>query len=399
MTDAQPEEAVTSRPAQLRGQLSKSELFWRDNYNWLLEQGYKLRSRYAPEWTPSWEGTKKLYFRCSDGIYSHHASVLDAQRASDGELVYLKCVNKTLHPHEAEIGRYFSTGDLASDPRNHCVPVYEVLQPPDNQELLLLVMPLLKYHDVPPFDTIGEAVDFFQQIFEGLQFMHENNVAHRDVTYYNILMDARSIPKHHTRTLSPVKYYLADFGLSRKYSREDRPPMEDVIVGGDKTVPEFETTDTCDPFPTDVYTLGNLIRQRYTEGSQFARRKRGFDFLNLLVADMTHPDPSKRPTMDEVVVRFQGIRKGLSGWKLRSRVASADELCMLNTTHTPLENINGTTATTVQPNTTLFPGSVQQVVNSTMFIVITDADPFVTPYNLSAMNDHIIAGPAVYIAG
>ncbi|KAJ8487346.1 hypothetical protein ONZ45_g14365 [Pleurotus djamor] len=74
-------------------------------------------------------------------------------------------------------------------------------------------------------------------------------------------------------------------------------------------------------------------------------------------------------------------------------------ISQVNTTYTPLENINGTTATTMQPNSTLFPVSVQQVVNSTMFIVITDDDIYVTPYNLSAINDHIIAGPAVYIAG
>jgi hypothetical protein len=35
---------------------------------------------------------------------------------------------------------------------------------------------------------------------------------------------------------------------------------------------------------------------------------------------MVQMDPEKRPTMDEVVTRFETIRCGLSGWKLRSRV-------------------------------------------------------------------------------
>ena len=39
-----------------------------------------------------------------------------------------------------------------------------------------------------------------------------------------------------------------------------------------------------------------------------------------LVKDMCQDDPQKRPTMDEVVVRFEEIRKGLSSWKLRSRL-------------------------------------------------------------------------------
>ena len=39
-----------------------------------------------------------------------------------------------------------------------------------------------------------------------------------------------------------------------------------------------------------------------------------------LVTDMTQDDPTKRPNMDEVVARFEEIRKGLSRWKLRSRL-------------------------------------------------------------------------------
>lgn len=44
-----------------------------------------------------------------------------------------------------------------------------------------------------------------------------------------------------------------------------------------------------------------------------------------LVAEMIQPDPAHRPTMDEVVVRFDDIRRGLSRRKLRSRVVDADE--------------------------------------------------------------------------
>ena len=44
-----------------------------------------------------------------------------------------------------------------------------------------------------------------------------------------------------------------------------------------------------------------------------------------LVNDMVQDDPSKRPTMDEVVARFEGIRRALSRSKLRSRVVSKYE--------------------------------------------------------------------------
>ena len=33
------------------------------------------------------------------------------------------------------------------------------------------------------------------------------------------------------------------------------------------------------------------------------------------------------------------------------------------------------------------------------FVLVTDDNPFVTPFNLSLLNNHVVAGPAVYIAG
>ena len=44
-----------------------------------------------------------------------------------------------------------------------------------------------------------------------------------------------------------------------------------------------------------------------------------------LVADMVQDDPAKRPTIDGVIARFDGIRKGLSSWKLRSRVVKIND--------------------------------------------------------------------------
>ncbi|KAF7428208.1 hypothetical protein PC9H_007429 [Pleurotus ostreatus] len=328
-----------SRGTKLEGRLSTLELFWRDHYDWLLEKGYQLRSRYRPDWKPSWEGTGKLRFNYSDNVHPTHGSVLDAERSSDGELLMLKRISKSLHPFEVEIGQLFSAKPLADNPQNHCVPIYEALQTPDDDNQYILVMPLLRSFDHPRFDTLGEAVEFFRQIFQGLQFMHQHHVAHRDATKLNVMMDARPLyperyhpfmpwrtldlsrhASHYTRTQKPVKYYLTDFGLSRRYKPEDRPPLEDIIEGGDKSVPEFSTSDACDPFPSDVYTIGNLVKTCFIEGVELDSVGQGFEFMKPLVADMTQEDPSKRPTMDEVVTRFEQIRKGLSPWKLRSRV-------------------------------------------------------------------------------
>lgn len=82
-------------------------------------------------------------------------------------------------------------------------------------------------------------------------------------SYTSMSRNWKGSAKHSTRTLWPVKYYFIDFGLSRRYDPKDGPPREHPIRGGEKSVPEFQPGvwkgELLDPFPTDIYYLGNLI--------------------------------------------------------------------------------------------------------------------------------------------
>lgn len=74
--------------------------------------------------------------------------------------------------------------------------------------------------------------------------------------------------KYYTRTARPTKYLLIDFGLSRKYNPEDGIPSEIPILGGDRTVPEFQGDGEYrpwNPFPTDIYYVGNMIRKDFLQ--------------------------------------------------------------------------------------------------------------------------------------
>jgi len=126
--------------------------------------------------------------------------------------------------------------------------------------------------------------------------------------------------KYHTRTTHPTQYYFIDFGLSRRYDPADGPPREAPILGGDKSVPEFRRTkEPCDPFPTDIYYLGNLVRE------DFLQTYHGVEFMQPLVDDMVQDEPERRPTIDEVVSRFMDMRLSLSARKLRSRLVARNE--------------------------------------------------------------------------
>ncbi len=66
-------------------------------------------------------------------------------------------------------------------------------------------------------------------------------------------------------------------------------------------------------------------------------------------------------------------------------------ISQLNTTYSDLTVLTNFTGSTIQPNETF--------INGTMFVMITDANPVITPFNISMLNDHIVAGPALYQSG
>jgi hypothetical protein len=141
--------------------------------------------------------------------------------------------------------------------------------------------------------------------------MHENHVAHRfvplhsflflsgayscglphlrDCTSENIMLDPSNMypnsfhpadierskdfrrkAKRYSRTRRPSRYLLIDFGLSRRYDPANGPPLDEPIHGGDKSAPELQDGQTpYNPFPTDVYYLGNLVREDYMEVRSF----------------------------------------------------------------------------------------------------------------------------------
>ncbi|KAI0044705.1 hypothetical protein FA95DRAFT_1561967 [Auriscalpium vulgare] len=323
--------------------LDVGERWWVRRYVALEQAGYILRPRYHPNWKPSWSGKWNWRVRtfCEDSLPNQWRwGVIDATRKSDGAQVVLKKIH-FYDEREIEMYKFFTSEPVASDPRNHSLVPYETLYLPGVPEPIL-VMPLMRPVYSPPFQTFGEVVPFLSQIFEGIQLMHECHIAHRDCTLYNFVMDAPSMypngfhamkinlnqdwtgeARHLTRTEARPRYYLIDYGISVRLPPEDGPPLILPVPGGDKSVPEFRHLDVpSNPFPIDVFYLGSMIRQ------YFSSKYHGFGFLEALVDDMTQEDPSKRPTMGEVVSRFTAIRSALGSRKLRGRLVGRREFIL-----------------------------------------------------------------------
>ena len=216
-------------------------------------------------------------------------------------------------PYELQINKLFSTEPVCSDSRNHGVHLLDVIELPNDPPIL--VQPLLRPFYKPPLQTFGEFVTFFAQICEVgfvvldatnrisesrreynsctkitsligwfiyiLAFYFGSNVTYgRDCTSENIMLDPSNMypesfhpvkmsrsrdfrhrAKAYTRTQRPSRYLLIDFGLSRYYDPANGPPLDEPLRGGDKSAPEHQDDETlCNPFPADVYYLGNLVR-------------------------------------------------------------------------------------------------------------------------------------------
>ncbi|PYI28417.1 putative stress response protein Rds1 [Aspergillus indologenus CBS 114.80] len=69
----------------------------------------------------------------------------------------------------------------------------------------------------------------------------------------------------------------------------------------------------------------------------------------------------------------------------------------LNVTYSPLTLNGSNSGSTIQPDVSTYAGD--PAANGTLFIAITDSDLFVTPFNITMLNPHVVAGPALYQSG
>jgi hypothetical protein len=83
---------------------------------------------------------------------------MDATRLHDHKRVTLKPKERS---HEPDI--MFSPEEVERNPRNHCVPLLEIIEIPDSGQRIM-VLPYLQH--LGDFQTFAEFVEFFTQICE-----------------------------------------------------------------------------------------------------------------------------------------------------------------------------------------------------------------------------------------
>jgi len=258
------------------------------------------------------------------------------KRKSDGALVCVKHVPKDTQ--EVAIALYFSAPERRDHPTNHAIPVLDHFTAMLNgTEEYFIVMPLLRPFNDPPFFVVSEVIDFMQQTLAGLKFIHENDIAHRDFCFLNIMMDATplypdgfhpaaqqltidalDVAKHRQRCdVAEIKYYILDFGLSSRFEDSTQPRLVRGTTIQDHEVPELSDTTPYDPFPVDVFTLGNVFKQKLLQ------EYTNLSFLEPLISAMIKKNPKERPTISEAITMFDRIVATLRPYQLRWRLQLA----------------------------------------------------------------------------
>ncbi|KAH8823331.1 kinase-like domain-containing protein [Flagelloscypha sp. PMI_526] len=324
--------------------LTSGEKRWREEAEVLLAHGYRLGDRLAPDWFPSWwkEPKKKAQNQPDFVNFMQTFDTCHAYRSADGTLVVLKRISDRECPDEVQIGTFLNSPDLRKDPRNHTVPIFDSFSHP-TQPWKYIVMPFLRNIHRPEFEVLGEVIDLFNQMFEGLVFMHEQGIAHRDGDLFNIMMDSAMFLKpfhpHFPDRLSDgvtdaepiprlgsgVRYYFTDFGLSSQFSKSHPNPLVLGTAGRNTNVPELSETVPYNPFMTDVFILGNALE------TEFLDKYRNFDFIQPLVSKMTDRNPSKRPTAAQAHAHWRELsdRIAISSMQFHWRLRSKDSSIML----------------------------------------------------------------------
>ncbi|KAJ7768511.1 kinase-like domain-containing protein [Mycena metata] len=324
---------MTGTPKQ-ETPLYASERFWVHSQPFLLTRGYELRPRYHPEWVPSWSVQRTFYQEYDDSLAIHKPRVLDATRIQDGKKVILKRVETD--GKELAIIKHLSTPSARSDPRNRTIPLLDILPMPGTP-WSFLVMPYCRVFDYPPFHCRNEFVDAMGQFMEGLQFMHDHNVAHFDIAPQNMVMDeSRVIPKgshfsdprthngfyrlfswNDRCTVLPVDYYYIDFGLSLYFPDGKDTALYCATLRTFPNIPELSQDVPYNPFPVDIFQLGLTVHKLIDAYP-------ALEAFRPVAADMTATNPRERPTPADSLKHLREIAAKIPAMTLSEQIWEKD---------------------------------------------------------------------------
>ncbi|GJJ15771.1 hypothetical protein Clacol_010049 [Clathrus columnatus] len=297
--------------------------FWNEHERWLISRGYSIQ--------PRTKNSRLVLSNRKEGEKLKHGDFLackglewaEAVRIDDNEIVYLKITSPESESEESGINEFIYHPVASPEPFNHCLKPLEILEFPSAKDTKILVLPAYPLFDPRKLIDVGDAIDFFRQIIEGIMFLHQLHIAYGGCRSENIVVQttksygdsmrrALRLASSSIKGTNPIvpsttrvirRYHLVDFSQSRGYDPNKVPGNADLT---DQAILPFRE----DPFSIDVYDLGMLIKE-------LVESREGLDFMRPLISDMTQEHPPHRPKVEDVMLRFESGNRSIDPQQLQ----------------------------------------------------------------------------------
>ncbi|KAI0344444.1 kinase-like protein [Trametopsis cervina] len=194
-----------------------------------------------------------------------------------------------------------------SSSRNHTIPA-EIIS---CSKTTIIVMPWLREVTLLPWHSLDTLTDLIWQVLEGLEFMHENGVAHFDIHLDNLVFCSTPPLPTSPFPVEESKCYLIDFGSSKQLPRPPRGDHGDICFpylpyGGHYNPPEGR--DSVNPYAYDIYSTGRTAQNACEIASFYALnlpvkgRVRVPPALWEFCEMLSNKDPKMRPTASQSIM-------------------------------------------------------------------------------------------------
>jgi len=240
--------------------------------------------------------------------HGSYSSVVKAVRI-DGEIysackiISKKMLNQTINPEQVEKEVHV----LHQIQHKRVIKLVDLMQDTINFYLFLEYCPggnmaskIIKNGKIPE----NQAKRYFFQLMQGIDFIHDNKVAHRDIKLENVLLDSKDNVK------------IADFGFSRFI---EPGTLSSTMCGTPAyAAPEIYCSNTYDPMSSDIWSCGVVLYTMITghlpwhghnQLSIMDQIMNGHFFfptyishpLADLITQMMNKDPSQRLTSKDIL--------------------------------------------------------------------------------------------------
>lgn len=254
----------------------------------------------------------RIGHQLGEGTYS---KVRTVERVSDRKICAVKIIDR--QKARKDYLMKFLPRELEIIVRLKHKNVIETFLCIETKEFIFQIMPYAENGDVLQlihrccFIPEEKAKNIFRDISNGLNYLHNLNIAHRDLKCENILIFKNNVAA------------LSDFGFSRAFDNDSNNVCRTFCGSTAYASPELLRGIPYDPKVNDVWSMGivlftmlcgtmpfddanvtRLVRQQLSRDIKFPPRvtSKISEGAKQFVFDILEPSISKRPTADQLLV-------------------------------------------------------------------------------------------------